>query len=95
MALYRSGNSKLIEIKSDEFTLTFVGNEIDTKSVALGYNNDINSTTIIHGNIKENLTIKILNDDKTLYKQSKHKMEKKTVINCLLTLNKLKKGLVF
>ena len=35
------------------------------------------------------------NDDKTLYKQSKHKMEKKTVINCLLTLNKLKKGLVF
>ena len=35
------------------------------------------------------------NDDKTLYKQSKHEMEKKTVINCLLTLNKLKKGLVF
>ena len=66
MALYRSGNSKLIEIKSDEFTLTFVGNEIDTKSVALGYNNDINSTTIIHGDIKENITIKILNDDKTL-----------------------------
>ena len=38
----------------------------DTKSVALGYNNDINSTTIIHGDIKENITIKILNDDKTL-----------------------------
>ena len=66
MALYRSGNSKLIEIKSDEFTLTFVGNEIDTKSVALGYNNDINSTTIIHGDIKENIIIKILNDNKTL-----------------------------
>ena len=38
-----------IEVKS---------NEIDTKSVALGYNNDINSTTIIHGDIKENITIK-------------------------------------
>lgn len=33
-------------------------------------------------------------DDKTLYKQLKQETEKKTVINCLLTLNKLKKGLV-
>ena len=37
----------------------------------------------------------IKNDEKTLYKQSKQETEKKTVINCFLTLNKLKKGLFF
>ena len=58
MALYRSGNSKLIEIKSDEFTLTFVGNEIDTKSVALGYNVGSTGADGIFGNATKNAVIK-------------------------------------
>ena len=37
----------------------------------------------------------VKNDGKTLYKQSKQETKKKTVINCFLTLNKLKKGLFF
>lgn len=66
MALYHSGNSKLIEIDCFDFKLTFTGKPIDYKSEALKNNKEVNAITTISSSDKEKLRVEILENEKQI-----------------------------